>query len=201
MAAWQGHVGSDTDLLDRVIARHREKHRRYHGGSHLTWVVRHVLDLGSFEQVDDLAAVVAAAFYHDAIYEPASPANERASARLARRDLSELGWDEDRTRRVSAMIEATATHADPPDLDTAVLFDADLAVLGAGPTAYRDYVTGVRHEYRHVDDDAWRTGRATVLQEFLDRPTIYATGTAVERWEHRARANLAAELVTLNSSE
>lgn len=195
--AWQLHISPEQRLLDGVLARHREKHRRYHTVTHVAWVLRHVEELAAVESVDHLDEVVAAALYHDAVYEPAYPANERASARLARRDLASLGWDTDRTERVAAMIESTRHGEAVPGGDAAVLIDADLAILGDDPDHYSAYVTAVRQEYRHVDDDEWRTGRARVLQEFLDRPTIYATPTGRQRWENRARANLSAELATL----
>lgn len=198
--AWQRHVSSDRALLDRLLARHREKHRRYHTAAHVAWVIRHVDELAAIEPVEHLDEVVAAGFYHDAIYEPASPANERASARLARRDLAALGWADDAVERVGAMIEATE-HGNPgngvPSGDTAILLDADLAILGADPAGYSAYVAGVRAEYRHVTDDDWRAGRAEVLRSFLDRPTIYLTASGRDRWEARARANLAAELADL----
>src|SRR6056297_2730489 len=200
LTAWQRHVSHDTGPLDGLLARHREKHRRYHSVDHVVWVLRHVDELVAEEPVGDLAAIAVAAFYHDAVYEPEYPANERASARLARRDLSELGWDEAAVERVAEMIEATehlAAGTDDATGDTAVLLDADLAILGADPAGYSSYVAGVRSEYRHVDDDHWATGRATVLQGFLERPTIYRTATGIERWETHARANLTAELADL----
>ncbi len=157
-----------------------------------------VVEISTTEDVGDLPAVVAAALYHDAVYEPASPANERASARLARRDLATLGWAQDRITHVAHMIEATTDHLAPPDPDHAVLFDADLMILGAPPADYASYVDGVRAEYRHVDDDAWRTGRSRVLEAFLTRETIYATATGRARWERAARANLTAELAAFS---
>ena len=199
--AWQRHVTADRTLLDGLLARHREKHRRYHTAAHVAWVIRHVDELASVEPIEHLDEVIAAAFYHDAVYEPAYPANERASARLARRDLASIGWDADAVERVASMVEATehgATEAGAATGDTAVLLDADLAILGADPAGYSTYATGVRAEYRHVTDDDWRTGRTAVLEEFLERPTIYSTPTARDRWETRARANLAAELATLD---
>jgi predicted metal-dependent HD superfamily phosphohydrolase len=202
--AWQSHVGADRRLLDGILARHREKHRRYHTADHVAWVIRHVVELAATEPVEHLDEVVAAAFYHDAVYEPTYPANERASARLARRDLSGAGWADDAVERVAGMIEATehvARDTDLPDdaIDRAVLLDADLAILGADPAGYSTYVAGIRSEYRHLDDDEWRTGRADVLRAFLDRPTIYATDSGRARWERRSRANLAAELADLSA--
>lgn len=196
-AAWRAHVAADTGLLERLLTRHRERQRRYHTVAHVAAVVRHVTDLAGAEPMDDLGAVVAAAFYHDAIYEPQHPANERASARLARRDLQRLGWPPQRVAHVASMIEATQRHADPADADTAVLFDADLAILGSAPTEYRAYAGQVRAEYAHVDDAQWRVGRAAVLAELLDRAPLYATATGRSRWEDAARSNLAAELSDL----
>ena len=200
-AAWSRCVDDSHDawvLFDSLISRHREAHRHYHGVRHVTWVVRHVEELAVAEPVDDIAAVVVAAFFHDAVYDPQASDNEVASARLADRELTVLGWDESRRGLVTAMVEATATHDAPAiDTDTAVLLDADLAVLGSDPAGYQAYVAGVRSEYAHVSADAWRAGRTQVLRSFLERPALFATPTGRARWETRARANLAAELASL----
>jgi predicted metal-dependent HD superfamily phosphohydrolase len=196
--AWQRHVADDLTLLKQLIRRHREKHRRYHTVDHVVAVVAAVEDLGAADGARDLGAVVAAAFYHDAVYEPASPSNERASARLARRDLTTLGWVADRTAHVADVIEATADHRSAPDTDHALLSDADLAILAAPPDEYAAYVGAVRAEYHHVDDAAWRAGRRTILDRFLERDWIYATPTGRTRWEHAARANLTTEVKLLN---
>ncbi len=202
--AWQQHITADTALLDRVIARHRERHRRYHTVTHVEWVIRNAEMLAA-EVVDstgspiDLDVVIAAAFYHDAVYEPRAPAmaNERGSARLARRDLSSVDWDDARCDRVAAMIEGTATHTDPADLDAAILYDADLSVLGADPGRYDDYARNVRAEYSFVPDDDWAVGRSEVLRSLLGRSSIFSTTVGIERWEEAARANITAELAAL----
>jgi predicted metal-dependent HD superfamily phosphohydrolase len=174
----------------------------------VAWVIRHIEELAAMEPLEHLGEVIAAAFYHDAVFEPTYPANERASARLARRDLATIGWDASAIDRVAAMIEATehgATDAsaldtaEPLPTDTAVLLDADLAVLGADPAGYATYAAGVRSEYRHLDDEEWRVGRSAVLEGFLRRPAIYLTDTATGLWERRARANLTAELAELEA--
>jgi predicted metal-dependent HD superfamily phosphohydrolase len=193
--------------FEALITRYREPHRRYHGVTHLVWVLRHVRELTEHEPVADLAAVRMAVFFHDAVYDPQAGDNEHVSARLAESVLGrfaeypELGWAPDRIAHVTAMIEATATHELPgnaPRADSAVLLDADLAILGADPAAYRAYVDGVRVEYRHVDDESWRHGRSAVLEGFLRRTELFHTPTARTRWTARARANLTAELAGLH---
>lgn len=202
--AWQRHVGTGPAAdrwLDSVLTRHREAHRHYHDVRHVRWVIRHVIELAADGRVTplDLGAVVAAAFFHDVIYDPTAPANESASAALAVSALAELDWPVDRAARVATMIEGTAHHRadDGTTADAAVLYAADLGVLAADPTGYSDYVRNVRREYRHVDDAEWAAGRATVLRSFLDRGTIYAPMLGLDEWERRARANLTAELSTL----
>jgi len=92
----------------------------------------------------------------------------------------------------------TAGHDPAPDdADGAVLCDADLAILAADPEAYAAYTRAVRAEYAHVPDDAFRTGRAAVLQGLLDLPALFRTPHGHAMWEPRARANLRTELRNL----
>lgn len=207
--AWHHHVGRDgaaDEHLESVLARYREPHRHYHTVRHLTWVVRHVTSLatGRGVDLDDLGAVVAAAFYHDVIYDPRAADNEAASASLARAALGELGWADRRTDAVARMILGTVDHdlhldRGGIDLDQAVLQAADLGVLAAEPARYGDYVRNVRREYAHVADDQWAIGRAEVLRAFIDRPAIFDPRLDLDGWEARARGNLAAELRQLAS--
>lgn len=163
------------------------------------WVLRHVASLAT--SVDPLApldrdVITAAALFHDVIYDPQSATNEADSAQLAVAQLTRLGWAADRCHAVAALIEATAGHeASTPT--SAVLLDADLAVLGGSPPDYLAYVAGVRAEYAHVGDDVWRIGRAAVLRSFLDRSRIFSTPTMAHERERQARWNLQAELDTL----
>jgi predicted metal-dependent HD superfamily phosphohydrolase len=204
---WRRLVGFDAGragdaALDELLSRHRQPHRRYHTATHVMWVLRHIDDLAADSTPVDLDAVRAAALFHDAVYDPRSPTNEHDSAGLARRVLADCGWEPARVDRVAALIELTAGHVAPDtDLGADILLDADLAILGAEPAEYRAYVTGVRAEYAHVDDDAWRVGRAAVLRSFLERPAIYRTTSMQAARERRARANLSAELADLQRTE
>jgi predicted metal-dependent HD superfamily phosphohydrolase len=209
--AWQQHVAIDMHEFEAVLARHREPHRRYHGERHVRWVVRHAQHLASSTAVTqrsrriDLGAVIAAAFYHDAVYDPKASGNEAASARLASEVLVRCGWEAQRVTAVAEMIEATASHSqanagEDGDLSTAVLLAADLAVLAADPPGYNAYVEGVRFEYAHVGESDWVSGRSAVLRGFIQRTHIFPAVLELREWEARARANIAAELAALNAS-
>jgi predicted metal-dependent HD superfamily phosphohydrolase len=185
-----------------LISRYAESQRHYHDGRHLAEVLDAV-DLLA-EHADDPDAVRLAAWFHDAVYEPtAGPgANEEASARLAEDVLTGLGRPAAEVKAVAALVRGTEHHEPSPAAasagDTAVLFDADLAILGSSPGRYAEYAADVRAEYAHVPETSFRSGRAAILRGFADRPRIYLTPTAYTRWESAARTNLAAELAHLS---
>lgn len=203
--AWRHVVGAGHDrLVDALLLRYAEPHRYYHTATHVMMVVRCVHDVAAMSGQQPTHELVAAALYHDAVYQPRTDDNEAHSAALAAADLGEVGWSRQRCHAVESMIMATAGHdvtgrrvlRDGVD-QTPILVDADLAILGAEPLAYQAYANGVRAEYFFVDDTRWRIGRSRVLQLFLDRPRIYASDYMHQELEHRARANIEAELVTL----
>ncbi len=209
--------GMDTDLLDRwnglldhpaapaagreVLARWAEPHRRYHGLEHLREVLDRIDELGT--EASDADAVRLAAFFHDAVYDPASPANEQRSARLAEDVLPGLGVEPARVLDVARLVRVTASHvpASAEDRDGAVLCDADLAILAASPDDYAAYAAGVRAEYAHLDDPTFRAGRTDVLTSLLDRPQLFWTRSGRQRWEERARQHLAAERTLLRAAD
>ena len=207
-SAWRHIAGhAHEGYVDALLARYAEPHRHYHTATHIMFLLRHLSDMSQASATPPSPQLVAAALYHDAIYDPTVDTNEALSAVLAANDLAEIGWASPRCESVAEMIVATAGHlADPAeqrdagddDAETAMLLDADLAILGAEPGAYQAYVNGVRAEYAHVDDGQWRAGRSMVLQRFLDRPRLFVTDFMYAAAEHRARANIEAELAALS---
>lgn len=202
-SAWHHVVGPHPTapldhVLEGLLARHREPHRRYHTATHVMWVLRHVDQLvaDGVAPGADLAAVRLGALCHDAVYDPRRSDNEAVSATLASQVAEEIGWSEPRTATVHRLVLCTATHRPSAD-DEALLIDADLAILGAMPKDYSAYVHGVRAEYAHITDADWKVGRAAVLRQFLDEPEVFHTEPMRRSRESRARANLAAELAAL----
>jgi predicted metal-dependent HD superfamily phosphohydrolase len=212
--AWRHIVGHHHDgYVDDLLVRYGEPHRHYHTATHIMFVLRHIGDMSgataAHPSPDVMAEVTAAALYHDAIYDPRVADNEAHSAVLAAAELAGVGWSSARCESVAEMILATAGHVaeDAPVLvyanaeATAMLLDADLAILGSDPGAYQAYVNGVRAEYHHLDDHQWRAGRAAVLAHLLDRRRLFVTDYMYATVEHRARANIEAELAALTHDD
>jgi predicted metal-dependent HD superfamily phosphohydrolase len=177
--------------VDDLLRRHAEPHRRYHTATHLDEMLAAVDQLADLAV--DLVAVRLAVWYHDAVYDPQSAANEERSAALAASRLPGLGVDQERVGAVADLVRLTADHAPSGSPDAAVLSDADLWILGTDEQRYGRYVAEVRAEYAHLGDDAWRAGRGAVLESFLARPRIFATDRFHRRYDERARANLEGE--------
>ncbi|WP_231931047.1 HD domain-containing protein [Micromonospora coriariae] len=187
-----------TRAGERLLARWREPHRRYHTVAHLTAVLDVVDRHAGLAERADLVRL--AAWCHDAVYDPraAGDANERDSAALAGNVLTGLGVPAPAVAQVRRLVLLTAGHAVPPgDRDGALLCDADLGVLAAPPTVYDSYAAAVRQEYAHVPEPAFRAGRAAVLGGLLALPALFRLPPLASRWEQPARANLRRELATL----
>ncbi|OWK38326.1 hypothetical protein [Fimbriiglobus ruber] len=187
-------------VFDRLVAAHSERHRHYHTLEHLWEMFRVVPRLA--EAGADTRAVQLAVWFHDAVYDPRAKDNEARSAALVADWLSPLAVPVPVIARVTDLVLATAhTTAEPPaDPDALVLLDADLAVLGASEARYQRYAADIRKEYAFVPDDAYRAGRAKVLEHFLDRPRLYHHPLMIAEGEEAARRNLSHELAELTAT-
>lgn len=163
--------------------------RHYHDLSHL----RSMLDgLVSYQHLADNAdAVALAIWFHDAVQDADRPDDEERSAEWAHQALTEAGCH-DLANTVHGMILATKTHAPTDDVDTALLLDLDLAILGQPRPIYERYVRGVRAEYSHVPDEQWRIGRSAVLTRLLQTP-LYKTALFQAAFGPQAQLNLTDE--------
>ena len=197
---WTALAGPSSVRYGRKLIRcYRESHRRYHTTEHLAYVLD-VVDLleADAERPD---AVRYAAWFHDAVYDIAIDShltNEERSARLAEAVLRRLRLPKDLIAEIGRLVRSTADHqAKPDDRNSAVLCDADLAILGSEPEEYRLYAARVREEYRHIRDAQFRPGRVRILRDLLNGPSIYRTERARELFEETARANVTAEIERL----
>jgi predicted metal-dependent HD superfamily phosphohydrolase len=180
-------LAAPSDLGDELIKRYSESHRVFHTTAHLLCVLE-ALDALSSDPLLQLAA-----WFHDAIYQPGMPWNERRSARLANVRLARLGVPQIERNMVAEAVLATRSHdADEPRY--AALLDADLSVLGASDMQYQSYCAAIRAEYAFIPLGAFLRGRLRFIEGMLAREAIYHTAPARSKFEDQARGNLEREL-------
>ena len=192
-------------LFADCLAKHRAElerayfspARHYHNLEH----IRHCLDL--FEQTrnrfEDPEAVELAIWFHDSVYDPTQSDNEERSADWAADALRGCGASHAHIDRVRNLILATKHNAEPADNDARLLVDTDLAILGSDAEQFDAYERAIRKEYAHVTDDAFARGRSQILEKFLARPQIYLTDCFRDKFEAKARRNIARSIAQLRA--
>ena len=197
-----------AQLGESLLQAWEQPHRAYHHSGHLSQMLTDLDHLYAHRaQGSTPLALILAAWFHDAVYEGAPGEDEHHSEQLASASLEPLVTagllTEQELQMVSLLVRATATHklpesADLPagyePADIQLFLDADMAILAADSARYRRYLRGVRSEYSHFDDEAFRTGRTTFLRSILGRERIFLSEEVFKLWEEPARANLRAEL-------
>ncbi len=195
LAEWERALPNQEPMGEALIRRYSEPHRHYHNTAHLASVLKHI-DL--FADDHDLFLVRLAAWFHDAVYAipPLQVTNEEASARLAFRELSRAGLEQEDLNEVARLVRVTATHTPGPrDPEGELLCDADLAILAAPEPEYQQYTRNIRAEYAAVGEQEFLAGRLEILSR-LASIDIFRTGKGRSLLD-RARANVEAECVLL----
>ena len=197
-AVWRRTVASppspDADTVYADLLRRLDgDDRRFHN-------LQHIDDcLHRFDEVapllDDRDAVEMALWFHDAVYVPASPENERLSAALF------LGFSEgartDFRKRVTRLILTTRRTAAPRSKDQKFIDDIDLAGFGASWTEFMRHGELLREEFAALDDAEYYAGQASFLARLQQRRRLFATDWFRDRYENNAQANLRQTLAHL----
>lgn len=196
-ASWLSLTGrpGDQGLLQALVARYGETHRRYHTLDHLDACLRHLPALrGLAAQPHEIALAL---WFHDAIYDIGASDNEGRSANWAAQALQSAAVDTQAVQRVVALILVTRHDAAPATVDEQLMLDVDLAILGAPIAVFDGYEHQVRAEYSAVPEPLFRANRRRILQGFLARERIYHSAPFHGRLEMQARQNLARSIAAL----
>ncbi len=196
MNAFNEIVRDNGMRFAQLVTAYSEAQRHYHNLDHLAHLL-HVVE--PFKDSLDSASwteLVLAVYYHDVVYDSRRSDNEERSAEFAREALTGLSLPNGTHDAVSELILSTKDHRPRrPQRHHALLLDADLAILGESPPRYAAYAEAIRREYAWVPEEAYREGRAKVLERFLQRERIYLTDELHARYEAAARGNLQGELI------
>lgn len=183
-------------FLDLVTA-YSGADRIYHNLDHIDKVIKTLEQMKSLSL--DYISVQLAAWFHDVIYNPKTQDNEEKSSEYAESKLSALKIPQIIINRVKQLILSTKNHqALSTDIDSQILLDADLAILGATEWEYQAYAQAIRQEYSWMSDVDYQIGRQRVLTHFLQRERLYLTDYAYKNFEKQARHNLWLEATDLS---
>ena len=160
--------------------------RRFHNSSHIADC------LARFDEVTallhDRDAVEMGIWFHDAIYVPGDPTNERRSAQLFL-SLSEGARPLFR-RRVCALIMTTKRAVAARGNDRKFIDDIDLAGFGASWEEFMRHGDLLREEFAAQSDPEYYRGLAAFLAVLRGRPHFFGTDYYRTRYEPKARDNL-----------
>lgn len=172
---------------EKLFKLYMQPHRRYH-------TLKHVDDMLlklSEAPVEDITAVKAAIFFHDAVYYPGSPYNEECSVNVLK--TAELFLERSVVTKAARFILATKTHTPrTSDPDELIFLDLDLSILGASRRDYySEYEVAIMDEYQWFDSEVYARKRVAFLQNLLSRERIFLSEWGFERYELNARKNIA----------
>lgn len=193
-------------LWQEISDRYTEQHRYYHTLTHIVSLLNH-LDIHQ-SNINNVDAVELAIWYHDIIYDPIRSDNEQKSADYFKQSLQSRLLNSLIDQVVSLIIMTAKhqvstqldkdNHKEISERDAKYFLDMDLAILGIDWPNYHTYTEHIRLEYAHVNDNAFREGRKTVLAGFLERERLYFTDDFYQKYEQRARHNIKREIKLLS---
>jgi len=197
VAPWAtaGVAETPEGWYERLTAAYSEPQRHYHNQQHIAEC------LAEYDPARHLArqpaAVELALWFHDAVYDPKAGDNEENSAALARQCLAEAGASGALAEAVAKLVMATKSHEVGANADAGLMVDVDLSILGKHEKRFSEYERQIREEYAWVPQPVFAARRAEILQRFVARPRIFATGWFWEKYERQARQNLEASISKL----
>lgn len=163
--------------------------RYYHNIKHLE---NCLLEFRHMETaIQDRYAVLIALLFHDIIYEPTNQqplANETASWEFAKQ-LCQLNDTAHATIK-NHILHTSHSYTGDKNVDTDMVCDIDMAILGYPEQDFTEYERNIRAEYAFASDSQYKTGRIHFLSTLLQQPAIFKTEYFKKKYEAAARINI-----------
>ncbi len=197
-ALWRRHFASPPSVAPAVV--HADLCRRLGGADRRFHNLDHIRDcLYRFDEVASLLAdpdaVEIAIWFHDAIYVPSDPENERLSTELFLAQSN--GAAPAFRRRVCGLILATRHQRQARSNDRRFIEDIDLAGFGASWEEFMRHGALLREEFSAQSDEQYHAGQVAFLRRLRQRRWFFSTDYYRERYEAQAKENLDRLLATL----
>lgn len=190
-ALWRRCVPQATAASAAVV--HADLCRRLSGPDRRFHDLRHIEDcLDRLAEVAPLLtdpdAVEIALWFHDAVYIPGDPDNERNSMRLYL--AQSTGAPPALRRRVSGLILATRHQGRTHGNDRRFIEDIDLVGFAAPWEVFMHQGRLLREEFSAQTDAEYRAGQLCFLEGLRQRAWFFSTAYFRDRYEDKARRNL-----------
>lgn len=191
-----------TGLFETMVSRYTESRRHYHTMQHLAEC------FDAFDQIshhcDNVYEVEMAIWFHKSIYDPVRKDNEQRSSDLAFAALTKSGVEALCASRVSKLVLATDHRKPPYNIDSGILMDADLWILGSTEDRFFQYENQIRWENSHLNDESFLKGRiqfvGRLLRKVKEGGHIFRTPEFREKFEKSAIHNLQKSLKRLKAN-
>lgn len=201
-------VKISQNTLTMLYEEYQKSHRHYHNNNHIDYVLN-VLTQNK-DRFSNFEAAELAAYFHDFVYkvDDSCEYNEMLSRdkfiEIISSDNPDIVYDGNGADFKTVTLAATmidCTHGHTLDrVDTSLLsdseiedikmfLDADIKILAEPIETVIQFEKDIRKEFSRYDDDTYRKGRVSVLENFLDRPRIFISEIGKE-WEETGRKNL-----------
>jgi len=153
--------------LVQLPYRWNEKHRYYHNTNHLVQILQDIENDFQFKSLNiyEKHALLLAAFYHDAVYNPKKEDNEDQSIKLF--IASFQGKDIKMIDKVCDLIEVTKHRKRPFKKLEKIMWDADNAGFKRGYDHLMRTEKLIQKEYSYLPKEKFREGKIKFLESNL----------------------------------
>lgn len=185
-----GAKGDVSNEFYKLNEYYSELNRFYHNWTHIENCLN---ELESAKHlVKDIKPLQFAIIYHDA------DKKESVSAKMAFQSALNFKFSFRFGIDVAHYVAVTEHKIIPDKLESKLMIDVDLSILGKQKEVYDIYEKNIRKEYSYVKDDVFNFHRQKILDNFLNRDRIYLTDFFYDKYEKQAMINLKNAIENLN---
>ena len=205
-------IGAVPDYFDSyadLINRHHEPHRKYHNTEYLADSLEEIAQLKKTKSIENPLALELAQWFKRSVYSTDSGRylhNETESAVHAELTISNTPFKDNSLKihlmkLVPSFVHCIKLSGSPflTSLEEKCMADIDLSILGKSEERYDRYAKAIPEEFGLAGDYGFNKVRALFLEnKLLAKPMIFHTPYFIEKYEDKARENIAREIRSLS---
>lgn len=191
-------------FLDNIIKAYNTKKRYYHDLHHIYYM----FNIAQKYNINLDNEHIMAIWFHDIVYDAQSSVNDNKnnSIKVFKQLWNEFYNTDKRIEmfflqeciqenKINFLIDITKHEIDNCfETYGSIISDLDLWILSSNEHEYIKYLSNIRKEHSHLNDEEWKQKRCSWINMMLERSSIYQSEYATLSMERIARKNLKREL-------